>query len=448
MEADRAIVLGGGVTGLTAALALRGAFDEVLVLEPHSYPLGAAALEPPRTRRGVPQSRCLHMLMGAGAEAFDQLAPGWRDAAVALGAVPFDAGAGSALHLSGGWLARLPAGIPIYGCSRWLIEEVLRSFVVSTGPIVIREGWEAVGLAGSVDSGIMGVRARARHSHRETLLACALVVEATGRGSRLPDWLAAVDATGKARVPETVVDCGRQYVSQWYHLEEPDAPDWCYLSIAPVAGAPHRSGMMVRAEGGRWSVVLLADARAELPVDDEEMLAFAGSLADGALARALVQARPISPVYRYGQTSSRVRHFERITAWPEGVVALGDAACALDPFFGLGMTQAARAALLLKDHANAGLGGPRASAGTIPSHAWRFQADLAARLAPTWSLVTGRRWNGAPIGPSGASGAADAVPVTDPVAVQDVLLRQHLIDPRSSRVDEAARGTLARRPPR
>src|SRR6202030_2893241 len=99
--------------------------ERVTVVERGRYPPDARSPAPP-ARRGVPQSRCPHLLMAAGAGALDQLMPGWRDELVALGGRSFDAAADAVLHSSAGTLPRTFSGITTYACSRALIENVLR----------------------------------------------------------------------------------------------------------------------------------------------------------------------------------------------------------------------------------------------------------------------------------------------------------------------------------
>ena len=110
-------IIGGGIAGLLVAHVLADRFERLTVLERDYYPDQPKSLAP-ATRRGAPQSRCLHLLTAAGAIAFDKLMPGWSKEVVALGGIPFDASADSALWVSEGWLPRSPSGIVTYACSR------------------------------------------------------------------------------------------------------------------------------------------------------------------------------------------------------------------------------------------------------------------------------------------------------------------------------------------
>ena len=89
-----------------------------------------------------------------------------------------------------------------------------------------------------------------------------------------------------------MVASGTQYVSRWFRIEPEVAPDWHCLSIAPAVSTALRSAMMLRAEGNRWGVVVLAPAGEPLPADDRAFLDFISCLGDGELRQALAGARP------------------------------------------------------------------------------------------------------------------------------------------------------------
>ena len=209
-----------------------------------------------------------------------------------------------------------------------------------------------------------------------------LVVDASGAGSALPRWIAGLPNSVGSKLQKTVVESGMQYVSRWFRIEPEDAPDWHCLSIAPTAGAALRSAMMLRAEQDRWGVVLLAPAGEPLPFDDKAFLDFIAGLGDGELRQALAHASPLSPIHHYGPTSNRMMHYDRLTAWPAGLVAIGDSVCSLDPYFGLGMTAAARGALLVGTYLDRQPGGPVSG--------FEFQKELASLNAQPWRLATGR----------------------------------------------------------
>ena len=265
---------------MLAAHAIADCFERVTILERFGNPPDLAS-SAPAARRGVPQSRCLHLLMAAGAAAFDELMPGWREELVALGAHPFDASADAALRFSAGWLPRSPSGITTYACSRALLENVLRRGLAGKSRVHLREGQKVVGLLSSPrGERVIGVRMADRRGVGTSTLLADLVVDASGAFSTLPHWIARLSSGLGSQLNKTVVASGTQYVSRWFRIEPEVAPDWHCLSIAPAVSTALRSAMMLRAEGNRWGVVVLAPAGEPLPADDRAFLDFISCLGD------------------------------------------------------------------------------------------------------------------------------------------------------------------------
>jgi 2-polyprenyl-6-methoxyphenol hydroxylase-like FAD-dependent oxidoreductase len=70
---QRAVVVGAGMGGLTAARALADHFERVLVLDGDVLPAD------PLDRHGVPQGRHVHALLAGGQHALAELFPGFED---------------------------------------------------------------------------------------------------------------------------------------------------------------------------------------------------------------------------------------------------------------------------------------------------------------------------------------------------------------------------------
>jgi len=278
-----------------------------------------------------------------------------------------------------------------------------------------------VGLLGDRSGGrVTGVRVARERDPGETKMHADLVVDTSGAGSKLSRWIASLLDSGTARAERTVVDSGHQYASRWFHLEPGDEPDWHCLAVAPAADTGFRSAMMLRAERGRWGVVLLTTAGDPLPSNDAAFLRFVAALANGELGKALGRARPVSPIHRYRPTANRMMHYDRLEAWPAGLVALGDAVCVFDPYFGLGMTVAARGAVLLANH----LANHLDREGGRASSSLQFQKDLAALNAQPWRLVTGRDRRD-----SAELGRVHAMAPSSAQAAHALLAVQHLLRP-------------------
>ncbi|WP_370123541.1 NAD(P)/FAD-dependent oxidoreductase [Bradyrhizobium sp. USDA 329] len=414
------LIIGGGVAGLLAAHALADRFERVTIVERDHYrDPNDLALVP---RRGVPQSRCVHLLMAAGAAAFEQLIPGWSEQMGAHGAGPFDASAHSLLHLSTGRLPRSESGITAYGCSRALMESVLRRSLAKTTTVQVREGQKVVGLlAHAVDRRVIGVRTTGRQAVGEVELLADLVVDASGAGSILPRWIESLLKSSGSRLETTVTNCRMQYASRWFTINPDNAPDWRCLSIAPTETSRGRAAMMLRAENDRWGVVLLSPTGPPLPAEDDTFLKFTSNLGDGELRAALAVARPLSPIHRYAPTPNRVTHFHLLPAWPEGLVAIGDAVCTVDPYFGLGMTLSARGAALLRNCLDQQ--GDAFSASD-------FQNKLAGLNLAPWRLATGRDYDGQSLSGRAPlpSSFYDKAPAHSETA-HAVLAVQHLLRP-------------------
>jgi hypothetical protein len=97
----------------------------------------------------------------------------------------------------------------------------------------------------------------------------------------------------------------------------------------------------------------------------------------------------------------------------------------LDPYFGLGMTAAARGAVLLGTYLD------QKSGGTVLGV--EFQKELVALNARTWQLATGRDSDGRPLGRDSAYLARlyEAAP-SRPEIAHALLAVQHLLRPAES----------------
>lgn len=416
----RAAIVGGGIGGLLAAQVLRRHFGRVTVIERDRLRLENRDSGPPPHRKGAPQGRCMHLLMAGGLTIFERILPGFGGDLARAGAAPFDFGEQAALRFPQGWLPRSRAGIVVHACSRSLLEEVLRRRALADPEVQLLEATAATGLV--TDGGrVTGVRVRSGgdDSAADEVLDADLVVVASGTGSTLPSWLA---ETGLPAPEVTEIKAETHYTSSWFAIPDDHKDDWRFLSIAPAPGSELQSGALFEAEGRRWGAVLIGPKDEEAPSDHAGFLRAAERLADQRLARALDAAAPLSPVHRYGRSPSRIHHYERAAAWPDGLVALGDAVCALDPYFGLGMTACARGVAELEAALTEGIDAPGA--------ARRFQERLAQVNAAPWELATGRDRDGRrDAARSAAAARLYGLALESPDAARAVLERMHMLAP-------------------
>ncbi len=117
----RAVVVGGGIGGLSVAGALAGYFEQVDVLERDRL---TASVE---SRSGTAQDRHPHGLLAGGLKALGEIFPGFERDLAGAGAVPVGLAQDARFERADvGLLPRRDFGISILCASRPLIEFVLR----------------------------------------------------------------------------------------------------------------------------------------------------------------------------------------------------------------------------------------------------------------------------------------------------------------------------------
>ena len=343
---EHGVVLGGGWAGMLAAQALSRHCATVTVLERDVLP------ETPRQRKGQPQARHGHILWSSGARVVDRLLPGTTDRLFAAGARRIVFQRDLVTLTSHGWQHRFPSRQFCVMCTRPLMDWAVRDQIMSEGRIEVRQRTEALAPLGDRER-VTGVRVRDVGSGAETTLAADLVVDATGRGSRLKHWLAAL---GLPPVEEDLVDAGMAYCSRVYQAPPGATTGFPPVNIAPDprVGEPGRFGVVHPHEDGTWMVTLAGTRGARLPTDDAEFTEYARGLRDPLIADLLATASPLtSPlVSRFG--ANRRLYPERLPAWPEGLLVLGDALAVFNPIYGHGMSSAALSVAALADRLGAG----------------------------------------------------------------------------------------------
>jgi 2-polyprenyl-6-methoxyphenol hydroxylase-like FAD-dependent oxidoreductase len=382
-SARRAIVIGASIAGLVTARVLANHVDRVVLIERDRFPAGDGP------RNGTPQGHHAHILLARGRELLDGLFPGLQAELAAAGAPPIDFTDDVAQLAPVGWLSRAVSGLTTHAASRPLLEARLRARVLADPRITIREGCDVVSLLGDSNRQVVGVRVRARDAEAgqpvgaEDLRA-ALVVDASGRGSRAPQWLRELGYPSPA---ETVVNSHLGYASATFAPGTGFQAPWKAVYVQPAPPADKRGGVIWPVEGGRWVVTLLGMGRDYPPTGEAAFMAFAQSLRTPLFYEALQQAQRLSPISGFRATENRLRHYERMASWPGGFVVLGDAVCAFNPVYGQGMTVATMSAQLLDECLREQR--RRAGDGELAGVSRRFQRLLARTVATPWMLATG-----------------------------------------------------------
>jgi 2-polyprenyl-6-methoxyphenol hydroxylase-like FAD-dependent oxidoreductase len=369
---SRAVVVGGSLTGLLAARVLADHFTEVLLVERDRLPGGA------EWRKGVPQARHVHVLLKQGERVVAEYFPGICDELVREGSFRVDmAGDTRWLHF-GDWKARFASGMTMLCQSRAFLEWKVHDRVAGIPNVRMLDGRSVSGLL--VDRGrVRGVRLGSEGEADAAELDTDLLVDASGRGSRMPRWLEDVGVSAP-RETEVRVDVG--YASRFYRRPERPGGDWLGLMIYPTPPGT-RLGVLFPVEGGRWMVTLVGWFGDHPGGSDREFLEFARSLDAPDLHEAIRDAEPLSPVALHRFPSNRRRHYERLRDLPDGMCVVGDAFCSFNPIYGQGMTTGALAARTL-DRCLRAAPWPDGTGG----FARRFHRLLAGVIATPWMLTT------------------------------------------------------------
>jgi 2-polyprenyl-6-methoxyphenol hydroxylase-like FAD-dependent oxidoreductase len=379
----RAVVIGGSIAGLTAARVLSDYFERVTIIERDRLP------ELAEFRRGTPQARHAHILPLRGQMILEQQFPGLVEELAANGAISIDGSSEMAFFIAGGWHeVRHHTAAVSTTCSRPLLETTIYRRLAQQDDVQIIQEHEVTGL--EVDEQgerVTGVRLRRRWDVQagETGMAADLVVDTSGRESRAPAWLAGLGYTPPR---ESVVNSFPGYATRIYRRPAEFSEPWKIIYIRPTPPDSFRGGLIIPIEGGRWQVTLVGMSRDYPPTDEEGFLEFARSLPTPKLYEAIKAAEPLTRPCGYRRTENRLRHYEQLPRYLEGFLAGGDAACALNPVYALGMTAAA-----LTGQALAGSLKTQRP-GDVAGLAQTFQQALHQVVAGPWQMATreDRRW--------------------------------------------------------
>jgi 2-polyprenyl-6-methoxyphenol hydroxylase-like FAD-dependent oxidoreductase len=376
MNAGHTVVIGAGMAGLLMAAALGETGRAVTVLEQdHDLPGQGPQQDPgqsaptPGPRAGVPQGRQPHVLLHRGLCAIEELLPGLRAQLVAFGGVPLDTG-----NLA--WLGQrgwAPFGTPAFelvSATRPLVEHVVRRRVTALPGVSLRSGVRVRGLSRALSGDGWLVEPTDGPP-----LPADLVVDASGRASRLPRWLTLL---GYDEVPTSKVDARFGYAGRIYRAPADVLGRVAGIVVLPTRDIP-AGGVALPVEGGRWLVAAVGAGARRPPRAPEAFDGFLNRLRDPALADFAARARPLGEVAVHRRTGNVRHHYERLRHWPAGLLVTGDSLCAFNPVYGQGITVAAVQALLLRQSL---------AAGTAPGWEGRLLRRFARAADLPWTLAT------------------------------------------------------------
>ena len=336
---SRIVVLGGSLAGVLCGLQLARQGHAVTVLERDVRSAVALAIDaPPAPRHGAPHAVQAHTLLARAAVEIRRALPDVYAALVAAGVGELDL------------VAHMPATVPdrtprdgdgdlvMLTARRHVLDRVLVAAALAAPRLELRFGATVTGLvlsaAGHGPARVTGVQLAGGEA-----LACDVLIDASGRRTPVPRWLAAHDVT----LPFDAWDCGLIYFTRHYRIR----PGVVRPPLNLVFAARERLPSLTVAwfHGDNNTAMLIETVLAEDPLlkavhHPACFEAVAGAVP--AVAPWLACADPITPIFAMGAVQNTLRRTVA-TGRPLvlGLHLIGDALCTTSPTLGRGVTFAA-----------------------------------------------------------------------------------------------------------
>ncbi|WJK42576.1 FAD-binding monooxygenase [Solwaraspora sp. WMMA2056] len=369
---DRAVVLGGSITGLFAAGALAEGYREVIVVDRDALTGVREA------RRGSPQARHINGLLARGARAMEDLFPEITAEMITAGCPQTDLTGTVRWYFNGKPLKQVRAGLTNVAARRPVMEAHVRDRVQALDNVRFLERYDITGIVHTPDqTRVTGARVQPndQESAAEEVLEADLVVDATGRGSRAPVWLTAM---GYPRVEEEGTKVGLGYATRHYKLRyDPFGTDHSIVCVAsPVSP---RGAIFTKTDSGTVELTTYGILGDHPPTEPEGFNAFVKTLAAPEIYEAIIDAEPLDDPVLFRFPTTMRRRYERLARLPEGLVMMGDSVCTPNPVFAQAQTLAALEALALRDRVRRG----------TPPESMEFMREVARIVDPAWEMTEG-----------------------------------------------------------
>jgi 2-polyprenyl-6-methoxyphenol hydroxylase-like FAD-dependent oxidoreductase len=214
---------------------------------------------------------------------------------------------------------------------------------------------------------------------RQENLAADFVVDASGRGALT---VALLRSSGQLVPDETIIGVDLHYTTATFVIPKDASTDWRGIATLPHAPERSRGGYMLPIEGNRWVLTLTGRLGERPPAEPDGFMDYARRLETQTIYNAIEHAERQGGFERFANPASVWRRFDRLDAFPRGLLPIGDAICRFNPVYRQGMSVAAQEARLL----NQILGGRATKADPLAGLALAFFAESLPMVEAPWNM--------------------------------------------------------------
>lgn len=329
----RVVVVGTGVAGLGAAIALGPRGHQVTLLDRDTTepPDSIGAIFDGWQRPGVPHFRNPHAFVSLGRKILSERIPAAFSALMAAGALDVQISE----RIPGGAPETADREIALLGCRRPIIEWALRRAAYAQPGVRVFLGARVEELVGrGSPPRITGVR-----TQNGEVVDADLVVDASGRSTRLGTWLGAL---GGQRPREESEACGVVYYSRYFRYRGDVRLSTRISPLGPRGDLGYMGFATFPGDNDTWAMTFNAPAwRPEFHALRDEETHFAAARSIPALSEAIApeNSDPITEVLPMGGLRNVSRELMVDDAPVAlGVVAIGDALAHTNPAYAWGLS--------------------------------------------------------------------------------------------------------------
>jgi 2-polyprenyl-6-methoxyphenol hydroxylase-like FAD-dependent oxidoreductase len=379
---NKAVVIGAGIAGLITARMLSEYYKEIYIVERDELPTT------PANRQGTPQSFHPHRVLPRGHMILERYFSGYTNDLLDNGAYPSDAEEIVLVNPFGNLIVRPPAGSA--SSSRALLEWVLRRRVQNIHNVHFITNTEVIGFMSSEDrQTIIGVYTKERKkNNQEDLLTADMVIDSSGRSSKVIKWLHSLGHT----VPnQEVLKVFLGYSTQYYKIPLEAQKQWRSVISDAQPAKGISNGTLIRIEDDIAGTLLFSAGGEHYPsIKPDEYQEELKSLNTSEIANIVDYLEPLQAPRGYRTSESIRQHFEQMENWPSGLLVLGDAFCSFDPIHGQGITVAAIEAEIIENGLEEQIRNPQ------PYFERHVLHRMQEAIEPAWwlSSIADLRWNG------------------------------------------------------